>query len=104
MPERRLRFMTSVIRKDKDWLESQISDAVDFMLDNEGDKIREILVRNFMEQLYFVGCAMYIDEGTNQRGKLVIEIDLPDREGCGVVFENNGSLEVLKKVEEGQLV
>jgi hypothetical protein len=47
---------------------------------------------------------MYLDEGTNQRGKLVIEIDLPDCEGCGVVFENNGSLEVLKKVEEGQLV
>ena len=35
-----------------------------------------------MEQLYFSGCLMHSRDYTEQCGKLVIEIDLPDPEGC----------------------
>ena len=104
MFERRLKAMTSVISKDKDWFVQQISEAVDYMFEKEGDRIKELLTRNLLEQLYFTGCSMHMDDDTRQRGKLVIEIDLPDPDGCGVVFENLGSLEVLNQVQESQLV
>ena len=79
--------MTTVIRENRDWLKEQISEAVDFMLDNDRGKIKEMLIRNLMEQLYFSGCLMHSDNNTEQRGKLIIEIDLPDPEKCDEALE-----------------
>ncbi len=79
--------MTTVIRQNGDWLKEQISEAVDYMLDNDRGRIKELIIRNLMEQLYFTGCLMHSDNDTEQCGKLVIEIDLPNPEKCDEALE-----------------
>lgn len=74
--------MTTYIRQNGDWLKEQISEAIDYLLDTEREKIKGMLMKSLMEQLYFSGCLMHSRDYTEQCGKLVIEIDLPDPEGC----------------------
>ena len=74
--------MTTLIRQDKDWLEGQVSGAVEDYLDEYRDRIVEDITRGVLCQLFTSGCASMTQFDTDQCGKLVIEIDLPDPESC----------------------
>ena len=80
--------MTTVIRQNKDWLNEQISEAVDYIVDTQLDSIKQMIANNILEQLYFSGCSMHSQDDTEQCGKLVIEIDLPDPMTCGDLLES----------------
>ena len=85
--------MTTVIHEDKDWLKMQVSEAVDFVVEKQLDTIKGFLIRNLMEQLYFMGCLEHQNNHSRQPGKLVIEIDLPNSEDCGKILDHVESFE-----------
>ena len=74
--------MTTYIREDKDWLESQISEAIGGYLEDFRDRIIEDIAKIVLNQIFTTACASMTHIDTNQCGKLVIEIDLPDPESC----------------------
>ncbi len=82
--------MTAIIRKNQEWLEKEIMEAIADELSNriweEAVHITEIV----MNQLIYAGYAEHMNDDTYQQGKMTIEIDLPDPETCAKRLENLG--------------
>lgn len=74
--------MTTVIRKNQEWFEKKIMEAV---ADEISERIREEAARMIeivVSHLVYTGYAEHMYDDTFQQDKLVIEIDLPDPKTC----------------------
>ena len=81
--------MTTIIRENFEWLEYQVSRAVDDYLDTYRERIIHDITLEVMRQVFTVACSSMANVDSNQCGKLVIEIDLPDPESCDDMFNNH---------------
>ncbi len=74
--------MTTLIRQNKDWLEEQLSEAIGDYLESYRDIIIEDISRCVIGQIFSDSIFSHSKIKSNQCGKLVIEIDIPDPETC----------------------
>ena len=74
--------MTTLIRQNRDWLQDIISGSIEDLLEEQREKIVDAVTKAVIGQIFAAGCVSQARADTNQCGKLVIEIDLPDPETC----------------------
>ena len=74
--------MTTLIRQNKDWLQEIIAGSIEDLLEEQREKIVDAVTKAVIGQVFAAGCVSQAQIVSNQCGKLVIEIDLPDPETC----------------------
>ena len=74
--------MTTLIRQNKDWLQEIIAGSIEDLLEEQREKIVGAVTKAVIGQIFAAGCVSQARVDTNQCGKLVIEMDLPDPETC----------------------
>ena len=74
--------MTTLIRQNRDWLQEIVAGSIEDLLEEQREKIVDVVTKAVIGQIFASGCVSQARVDTNQCGKLVIEIDLPDPETC----------------------
>jgi hypothetical protein len=74
--------MTTIIRQNKDWLQDIIAGSIEDLLEEQKERIVDAVTKAVVGQVFAAGCISQARIDTNQCGKLVIEIDLPDPMTC----------------------
>jgi len=74
--------MTTLIRQNKDWLQDIVAGSIEDLLEEQKERIVDAVTKVVIGQIFTAGCVSQARIDTNQCGKLVIEIDLPDPETC----------------------
>ncbi len=74
--------MTTIIRQNRDWLQDIIAGSIEDLLEEQKERIVDAVTKAVVGQVFAAGCISQARIDTNQCGKLVIEIDLPDPMTC----------------------
>ena len=90
--------MTTVIKKDKNWLKEEIENGVYGYLDLQAESLSNIIMKYVYEQIYLSACAVNIESETDDPGKLIIEIDIPTPDECVDAIDNLGSRSLFKDI------
>ena len=74
--------MTTVIRKDKEWLREEIECGIQGFIEMNMENICDAVMNEVYRQIYLSACEMNIESEADAPAKLVIEIDIPRPDEC----------------------
>lgn len=74
--------MTTVIRKDKEWLREEIECGIQGFIEMNMESICNTVMNEIYKQIYLSACEMNSESGADSPAKLVIEIDIPRPDEC----------------------
>ena len=87
--------MTTIIIKDKEWLNDQIECGMQGFFDMEGEYFVNLMMKYVYQQLYLSGCGINSESETDDPAKLQISIDIPDPDKCIDTIDNISRKSVL---------
>ncbi len=72
--------MTTVIKKDKEWLREEIECGIQGFMEMNMDSICSRIMEEIYKQIYLSACELNLESDSS--AKLVIEIDIPRPDEC----------------------
>ncbi len=75
-------IMTTVIRKDKEWLREEIECGIQGFIEMNMESICSTVMNEIYKQIYLSACEMNSEIETDAPAKLVIEVDIPRPDEC----------------------